>query len=105
MSDTDWETRYLTGDTPWEKGEASPGLVDFLAAHGDLARGSVAVPGCGLGHDVRAWAGAGFATWGFDLAPSAIRVSRERTKAAGLTATFAPSDFLADPPPQSFDWL
>jgi hypothetical protein len=38
---TDWETRYKTGDMPWEKGEASPGLVDFLARHGDLARGMV----------------------------------------------------------------
>src|SRR5271168_4912958 len=53
---TDWEARYQTGDMPWEKGEASPGLVDFLAGHPDLDRGTVAVPGCGTGHDVRAWA-------------------------------------------------
>ncbi len=105
MSETDWETRYQTGDTPWEKGEASPGLVDFLAAHGELPRGFVAVPGCGMGHDVRAWARAGFETSGFDLAPSAIRLGRGRTEAAGLSATFALSDFLADPPPRSFDWL
>jgi SAM-dependent methyltransferase len=105
VSEFDWETRYLTGDMPWEKGEASPGLVDFLAAHPDLPRASVAVPGCGTGHDVRAWASAGFAAWGFDLAPSAIRVSIERTKAAGLAAQFSLSDFLADPPPQTFDWL
>ncbi len=105
MSDTDWETRYQTGDTPWEKGEASPGLVDFLAAHRGLPRGSVAVPGCGLGHDVRAWAGAGFETWGFDLAPSAIRLSQERIKALGLSSTFVRTDFLADPAPKPFDWL
>src|SRR5437867_12580906 len=105
MSEMDWETRYLTGDTPWEKGEASPGLVDFLAARTDLTRGSVAVPGCGTGHDARAWASAGFETWGFDLAPSAVRISRERTEAAGLTASFGQSDFLADPPPKLFDWV
>src|ERR1041385_6675263 len=42
MSETDWEQRYQTGDMPWEKGEPSPGLVDFLASGSDLQRGNVA---------------------------------------------------------------
>ncbi len=105
MSTTDWELRYQTGDMPWEKGEPSPGLVDFLAAHPELPKGSVVVPGCGTGHDVRVWAQAGFDVSGFDLAPSAIRLCCERTAQAGLTATFAQSDFLADPTPMQFDWL
>src|SRR5436189_15327 len=105
MSDTDWEARYQTNDMPWEKGEASPGLVDFLASHRNLSRGTVAVPGCGTGHDVHAWAAAGFDVFGYDLAPSAIRLSRERTEAAGLKATFELGDFLADSPAQRFDWL
>ena len=67
----DWEIRYQTNDIPWQKGEPSPGLVDFLAQHPDLPRARVAVPGCGTGHDVRAWAAAGFNACGFDLAPSA----------------------------------
>ena len=62
-----WEARYQAKDMPWEKGEASPGLVDFLAAHPQLPRGKVCVPGCGSGHDVRAWAKAGFEAFGFDL--------------------------------------
>ena len=53
MSQDYWEARYQSGDMPWEKGAPSPGLVDFLAAHPDLARGTVCVPGCGTGHDVR----------------------------------------------------
>ena len=105
MNEANWEARYESGDMPWEKGEPSPGLMDFLAAHPDLPRGTVAVPGCGTGHDVRAWSKAGFETWGFDLAPSAIRLSREKTEAAGLKASFAQADFLSDSPPQSFDWL
>ena len=102
---TDWEAHYQSGDMPWEKGEASPGLVDFIATNPDLPRGSVLVPGCGTGHDARIWARAGFTVTGYDLAPSAVRLSRERTTAAGLTATFVQGNFLIDPPPQQFDWI
>jgi|SRR6266850_6736134 len=100
-----WETRYQTQDMPWEKGEASPGLVDFLGEHTELARGKICVPGCGTGHDVRAWAAAGFDAFGYDIAPSAIRLSAEKTVAAGLSAHFELRDFLHDEPPLLFDWL
>lgn len=100
----DWEDRYQTGDMPWEKGAPSPGLVDFLAKHPELPRGSVAVPGCGTGHDVRAWGQAGFEAHGFDIAPSAIRLGEEKSK--GLkNVHFRLGNFLIDPPPQGFDWV
>lgn len=105
MSLNYWEERYQAGDAHWDKGAPSPGLVDFLAAHPGLPRGSVCVPGCGSGHDVRAFAQAGFDVHGFDIAPSAIRLGTEKTKAAGLKARFQPADFLRDAPPQKFDWL
>ena len=88
MPNTDWESRYQTKDMPWEKGEPSPGLVDFLAAHSKLKRGKILVPGCGTGHDVRAWAKAGFEVTGYDLAPSAIKLCEEKTREAGS----APAD-------------
>ena len=90
---------------PWEKGEPSPGLVDFIGEHPKLPRGTVCVPGCGTGHDARVWAKAGFETFGFDLAPSAIRIAEQKTREAGLKATFRLADFLKDEPPQKFDWL
>ena len=105
MSRTDWETRYQTGDMPWEKGAPSPGLVDFLAAHRDLTGQTVCVPGCGTGHDAREWAKADFRVYGYDLAPSAIRLSAERTQEAGLKAEFHFGDFLRDEPPFLFDWV
>jgi SAM-dependent methyltransferase len=131
MSSTDWEARYQSGDMPWEKGAPSPGLVDFLAANPQLSGGdaivapalesgreiqatatkasllplTVCVPGCGTGHDVREWAKAGFRVYGYDLAPSAIRLSQERTQAAGLQAEFGLADFLRDEPPFLFDWI
>ena len=106
MSREYWEHRYQTKDMQWEKGAASPGLADFLAQHPQLPRGSVCVPGCGTGHDVREFARHGFDASGFDLAPSAIRLAEEKTRAfPGLKARFALADFLRDEPPQKFDWL
>lgn len=102
---TDWEARYLAGDMPWEKGEPSPGLADFLARQPELPRGTVLVPGCGTGHDARVWARHGFAVTGVDFAPSAVRLSRERTAAAGLRAEFRQGDFLCDEPFAAFDWV
>ena len=105
MHDTDWELRYQTQDMPWEKGEPSPGLVDFLAAHPQLKGGTVSVPGCGTGHDARVWAKAGFNVTGYDIAPSAIQLSKEKTKEAGLETQFVLGDFLTDEPSQLFDWI
>ena len=105
MSQDYWEQRYQTGDMPWEKGSASPGLEDFLTAQPGLPRGTVCVPGCGTGHDVRAWARAGFEVLGCDIARSAIQLAMERTGAAGLTAKFKIADFLNDEPPLKFDWI
>jgi len=103
MSVDYWESRYQSKDMPWEKGAPSPGLVDFLQAHSSMPRGSVCVPGCGTGHDVRAWARSGFRAFGFDLAPSAIGLSIDTTERE-LPAEFHRADFLRDEPPFLFDW-
>lgn len=71
---TDWEERYREGDTPWNRGAASPGLVDFLKS--EPVRGEVLVPGCGLGFDVRALAATADRVVGLDLAPSAVKQAR-----------------------------
>lgn len=101
-----WEERYRAGELRWDKGEPAPGLVDFLAAYPDLPRGSVLVPGCGTGHDARAWAAAGFTVTAMDIAPSAIRLARERTPAElASRLEWRVGDFLGDPPWRQFDWL
>jgi ubiquinone/menaquinone biosynthesis C-methylase UbiE len=105
MSCEYWESRYQSGDMHWDKGAPSPGLVDFLASHPELPRGSVCVPGCGMGHDVRAWAQAGYNALGCDIAPSAIQLATEKTKATGLAAKFQLGDFLRDEPSVLFDWI
>jgi len=105
MSRDFWAGRYQARQLTWDKGAASPGLVDFLAAESGLVRGTVAVPGCGTGHDVRAFAAAGFAATGFDFVPEAVELARAATAAAELTAEFRLADFLRDEPPQQYDWL
>jgi SAM-dependent methyltransferase len=105
MSQEIWEQRYETRDMPWEKGAPSPGLVDFLSARRNLSGETVCVPGGGTGHDALEWAKAGFRVYGYDIAPSAIRLSIERTQAAGLHAEFRCADFLRDEPPFPFDWI
>ena len=105
MSLNNWEQRYQTGDMPWEKGAPSPGLVDFLAQRKSLTGETVCVPGGGTGHDACEWAKAGFRVYGYDIAPSAVRLSVERGRALGLKAEFRLGDFLHDEPPFAFDWI
>jgi len=105
VSADNWEARYQARDTPWDKGEPSPGLVDFLAAYPDLPRGTVCVPGCGTGHDLKLWAKGGFDVTGYDIAPSAVHTARDKMKQEGLPCSLRQGNFLKDSPPQLFDWV
>jgi len=100
---TDWEMRYQTGDSPWDKGRPHPELVDYLAAH-PLA-GTVLVPGCGPGHDVRAIAATGAEVVGIDIAPSAIERSRQHPAVGRERYELA--DIFALPPHWqcAFNWV
>lgn len=98
-----WETRYQTGDTPWEKGEAAPPLMEWLAQY--ELDGRILVPGCGSGHDVRALARAGADPVGIDIAPSAIQRAAALPRAGGevyeVADLFALPEHLTD----TFDWV
>ena len=68
-----WEECYQNKDTPWDKAVPAPEIA-FALRENYLNRGSVLVPGCGRGHDVRAIASAGaHEVIGVDLSPSAVR--------------------------------
>lgn len=105
MSQTYWEDRYQTHNMPWEKGTPSPGLLDFLNRRSQLPGETVCVPGGGTGHDACAWSRSGFRVYGYDIAPSAVRLSHERATANELSAAFRQADFLRTEPPFLFDWL
>ncbi len=98
----EWEERYRQGDTPWEKGSAHPALLDWLETN--LIAGRVLVPGCGLGHDVRALAKAGADVVGLDIARLAIAAARTFPRQGN--ETYLQGD-LFDPGAvrDEFDWV
>ena len=91
---TDWESRYESGDMPWEKGAAHPGLVEFLKR--SPVHGRVLVPGCGTGHDVRALAATADEVVGLDIAPSAIARAKAQPAVGG--ERYQLGDLFALPP-------
>jgi SAM-dependent methyltransferase len=106
--DLEWQRRYEENDTPWDKGEPAPALVDFLCR--EQITGQILVPGCGRGHEVQLLGMRPQSTVvGLDLSTTAIAQAREQ--AAGLKPAgeinFVVGDFfnLAPKLRGAFDWL
>jgi len=100
---TGWfETLYAeaesgTAEVPWDRGEPTALLVEWAEATGLTGAGRRAlVVGCGLGRDSEYVASLGFATTGFDISETAVRVARERHP--GSPVDYRVADLL-DPPP------
>jgi len=90
MMGRDWNKAYEEGDTPWDKGYASPPLEEFLARH--AVTGRVLVPGCGTGHDARLLAAQGAQVVGLDIVPAAVDKARGCPPVENLS--FTVRDFL-----------
>ena len=101
---TDWESRYQTGDMPWEKGAPSPGLVEYLRSHPPLT-GKILVPGCGWGYDVRAISRQVNEVVGLDFAPTAIKGAQAFPTVAN--ERYISADLFELPPELRgvFDWV
>jgi len=89
---TDWESCYLEGNTPWDKGQPAPVLAELLKTRPDLFKGRILVPGCGLGHDARLLATYGCQVTGFDIAPTAVAKARAIDTTG--TVTFVQADLF-----------
>lgn len=81
----------------WSRREAHPLLVDWAQARSATAGAGrrAVVVGCGLGADAEYLAGLGFDTTGFDVSPTAIRLTRERFP--GTTVHYQVADLLKLP--------
>ncbi len=102
-----WDQQYREEQTPWDKGAAAPPLLEWIEAHPGELRGRVFVPGCGLGHDVRAIAacpGVGCVI-GFDISPKALELARD-LPAAGVESYETGDLFALDERHLSaYDWI
>ncbi|MBI2526517.1 MAG: methyltransferase domain-containing protein [Candidatus Rokubacteria bacterium] len=92
-----WEALYASRSDGWELGHPAPPLTSWLSAGNAFpaARAgpaSVAVPGCGRGHDARLLARAGYRVSGFDFAPAAIAEARALAQADGVEVTLEQRD-------------
>jgi methyl halide transferase len=99
-----WQALYDQSGDRWELGRPNP----VLGAH--LARrppplGSVAIPGCGRGHDARLLGRRGHRVWGFDFARGVVHAARELAARDGIAVIFEERDVfrLAEPYPAFFD--
>jgi SAM-dependent methyltransferase len=77
-----WEHLWAQNDMPWDKGFASPALVDVLADRKPLLpaapsgrRPRALVPGCGKGYDVLLLASWGYDAVGVEAAATAIKAA------------------------------
>jgi SAM-dependent methyltransferase len=97
MADTTkWNTRYQTGDTPWETGQPSAELQRVLQEH-PLRPCRALELGCGTGASSIWLAQQGFDMTGLDIAPLAIERAQARAGASGVRVRFLVADVLAPP--------
>jgi len=104
-----WSSRYLSANTPWDFDGIPANLKEFLkrkpAGTIPQSRGKVLILGCGLGHEIRAFAQAGYDVTAIDFAPGAVERSR-RLNGTALASRIILGDFFShDLAPNSFDYV
>ena len=100
-----WNTRYLTRDTGWDKGQCAPPLARMLAAHLVPAGAHVAIVGAGRGFEALEAVRQGYQVTAIDFAPEAIRAMHEGMTATGLSFEALQADVftLHQSHPKAFD--
>jgi SAM-dependent methyltransferase len=87
-----WDASYADGPAPWDIGAPQPAVVR-LAEAGAFA-GTVLDAGCGTGENALLIASAGLPVLGFDVAPAAVAMARQKAAERGLDAEFVEADAL-----------
>ncbi|WP_204102053.1 MULTISPECIES: methyltransferase domain-containing protein [Spirulina sp. CCY15215] len=90
-----WDNRYQNQDTPWDLKQPAPAFVDLLDSSISPKSGKIAILGCGTGNDALLFAKMGFEVTGFDFAPSAIAIAKQRAQEINLKAEFLQRDIFA----------
>jgi SAM-dependent methyltransferase len=103
---TNWDQLYRENETPWDRGEPAPPLVEYVESH--TLTGHALVPGCGIGHDARFLAEQGCSVHGIDISDTALGKAKSIHDSSGLYLKFENVDFLCDAnglPNSHFDLL
>lgn len=96
-----WDERYRTGNTPWDFGGVPTALKSYLRKPGKGAH--VLIPGCGSGHEVIAFAEAGYDVTAVDFSPVAVRSAQKKAGPALAPKILQTDFFHAELPAASFD--
>ncbi|PAW64193.1 MAG: hypothetical protein B9S36_02990 [Verrucomicrobiia bacterium Tous-C2TDCM] len=102
-----WDNLYREKTTPWDKGAPAPPLLEWIGANPSQIGGRVLVPGCGLGHDVRALAALADVTSvvGLDLSPTAVALAAEFSKVGRESYLTGDLFALDDAHLGTYDWV
>ena len=102
-----WDQQYRDEQTPWDKGAPAPPLLEWIEAHPLKIHGRVFVPGCGMGHDVRAIAACpGVETViGFDISPTAVELALALPRAGKETYETGDLFALDERHLAAYDWI
>ncbi len=76
-----WDFRYRTNRTPWDAGRAPVALLQWIERNPPRRR-HVLIPGCGRGHEIFSFSGAGWNTTAIDVSPAAIEKVKRRANRA-----------------------
>ncbi|MDI1336520.1 MAG: methyltransferase domain-containing protein [Lacunisphaera sp.] len=106
-----WNSRYEAGQMPWEFAGVPADLQKFLkqkskgSTSAAASRGRVLIPGCGSGHEIRAFLDAGFEVLGLDFAAKGVERARQLA-GPGFADRIVLGDFFThDLPAGSFDYV
>ena len=69
-----WNERYLTGKTPWDFKGVPSNLLSFLSTSN--CQGSVLIPGCGTGYEVKVFYETGWQVTAIDFSPPAVEQAK-----------------------------
>jgi SAM-dependent methyltransferase len=97
-----WQERFEKNETGWDRGAASPQLLDWLDS-GALQPCRTAVPGCGSGWEVAELAGRGFEVTGIDYTAAAVEKTCALLFGRTLKAEVLQADVLTYQPAKGFD--
>lgn len=97
-----WDVRYQHAVTPWDRGETSPALTNWLE-QSRLLPCRILVPGCGRGYEVIELARQGFDVVALDISAEVIRQLQQELDTMGMEANLIQADLLDWVPDHPFD--